>query len=73
VEGSKSWWCIMTQTNFDTLASILFDGKTRVADFKTILGSETNVTREQLAKTLIKSMERMGLVKNGVLEDKNKA
>lgn len=63
----------MTNSNFDALASVLFDGPVRVDDIKTMAGSDVTATREQVSIELTASLLRMGLVKDGKLVDKNKS
>ncbi len=52
---------------FDRLASILFEGDVRAPDFKTMSGTATNVSRDELSRSLLESMQRMGLVVDGHL------
>jgi hypothetical protein len=55
---------------FDQLASILFEGDVKAPDFKTMPGTATNVSRDELARSLLESMQRMGLVVDGKLTNK---
>ncbi len=54
---------------FDQLAKVLFEGEVVASDFKTMPGTDTTLTRDQLAKSLLESMERVGLVVGGKLVD----
>jgi hypothetical protein len=56
---------------FENLSKVLFEGDVIASDFKTMPGTGANVSRDQLAQALLESMERVGLVKNGVLVDHN--
>lgn len=53
--------------DFDQLASALYDGPVKASDFKTMAGTDPNVSRDVLAKSLLESMQRMGLVVDGQL------
>jgi hypothetical protein len=57
---------------FDELANVLFEGDVVASDIKTMPGTGTNLSRDEMAKSLIESMRRVGLVKNGSLVDPNK-
>lgn len=61
----------MTQSNFHNLAHTLYEGEVRASDIKTMPGKRVDVSRDELAKSLLESMQRMGLVKDGSLVDKN--
>lgn len=60
----------MTQSNFDTLTQILFEGEVRAFDVKTMPGTDETASRDHLAGALLASMQRMGIVKDGALVDK---
>ena len=57
--------------SFDRLSRILFGEVAPVADIKTMAGVREDVTRDHLASALLCSMERVGLIKNNTLVDKN--
>jgi hypothetical protein len=61
----------MSNSKIDDLSAVLFEGPSRAWDVKTMAGSDGTVTEEQVAEALLASMLRMGLVKDGVLVDKN--
>jgi hypothetical protein len=56
--------------DFDKLASVLYDGHVRVSDIKCMAGTNPNVSRDELAKSLLESMHRMGLIVDGHLINK---
>jgi hypothetical protein len=58
-------------THFDALSAALFDGPVKAADFKTLPGSNEVHDRELVAKELLLSMKRMGIVVDGQLVDVN--
>jgi hypothetical protein len=58
-------------THFDKLAKVLFDGDTVARDFKTMPGTSTEYSRDELAKSLLESMQRMGLIVDDKLVDPN--
>lgn len=58
---------------FDRLAAILFEGDTVALDFKTMAGTDPKATRDDVAKVLRESMERMGLIVDGKLVNDIKA
>jgi hypothetical protein len=53
----------------DRLATVLFEGQHKVSDFKTMPGTRADLSQDELAVSLLRSMERMGLVKDGQLVD----
>lgn len=53
--------------NFDALASALFDGPIKAADFKIMPGENIEVNRETRSKALLDSMTRLGIVVDGHL------
>jgi hypothetical protein len=55
---------------FDQLANVLYDGKVAAWDFKTMQGTKVDVPRDELAKSLLESMNRMGLIVDGQLINK---
>jgi hypothetical protein len=55
---------------FEKLRAILFEGNTVAGDFKTAPGTG-EFTRDETAQAIIESMERLGLVRGGVLIDPN--
>jgi hypothetical protein len=59
-------------SKFDELSKILFEGEVVATDFKTMPGTETNLSRDQMAKSLLESMERMGIIRDGALVDLNR-
>ena len=62
-----------TETNsFDELARVLFDGEHVASDIKTLPGVNENVSLDHAAWALLASMKRTGLVKDGVLVNKNR-
>ncbi|NIY77952.1 hypothetical protein HCZ23_00510 [Celeribacter sp. HF31] len=61
----------MTERAFDDLAKTLFAGENTVTDVKLMPGTKKDVSVEELSGALWQSMERMGLIKDGVLINKN--
>lgn len=61
----------MTTNEFKKLSKALFEGEIRASDVKTMPGVSEDCSREVLASALLSSMERMGLVKDQKLVDKN--
>lgn len=61
----------MAQSNFDRLSEVLFAGDVRASDFKIMPGSDESLSRDEIALSILSSMERMGLVQDGNLVDKN--
>ena len=59
-------------SEFDELSKVLFEGKIVASDFKTMPGTGTNLSRDQMAKSLLESMERMGIIRDGALVDLNR-
>jgi hypothetical protein len=57
---------------FEKLSKVLFGGDVVAADIKTMPGTEPELTRDQLAKSLLDSMQRVGLAKDGKLVDPNR-
>ena len=57
---------------FERLAKILFEGEVTAGDFKTMPGTSTKFSRDHLAKSLLDSMRRMGLVVHDRLVDEMK-
>jgi hypothetical protein len=53
--------------DFDKLAAALYDGPVKASDIKTMAGTDPSVSRDELSKTLLDSMIRMGLVVDGHL------
>lgn len=58
-------------SDFEKLSQVLFEGEVVASDFKTMPGTDTHLTRDQMAKSLLESMERMGIVRDGKLVDLN--
>ena len=54
-------------SKFDELSKVLFEGETVACDFKTMPGTAPALSRDEMAKELLESMARMGLVKDGKL------
>lgn len=54
-------------SKFDELSKVLFGGEVIATDFKTMPGPATNLSRDHLANSLLKSLKRVGLVKDGKL------
>ena len=52
---------------FEKLSQVLFGGKSIATDFKTMPGTEARFTRDELAASLLESMERVGLIEDGQL------
>jgi hypothetical protein len=48
---------------FETLALVLFEGRAPVADFRAVNGTDPSISREDAAKALLESMERLGLLR----------
>lgn len=59
-------------SKFDELAKVLFDGENSATDFKTMPGTGAHLNRDQMADALLRSMERMNLVKDGKLINPNR-
>ncbi len=59
-------------SDFDKLAEVLFEGDKVATDFKTMPGTGDSFTRDDLAKSLLDSMARVGLIKDGGLVDHNR-
>jgi hypothetical protein len=58
--------------HFDELSAVLFDGPVKAADFKTMPGIAVNqYDRERVAKEILDSMKRLGIIENGQLVDLN--
>jgi hypothetical protein len=57
--------------SFEKLSKVLFAGDVVATDFKTMPGTGSNLSRDQLAKSLLDSMQRVGLVRDGKLVDPN--
>jgi hypothetical protein len=53
-------------SKFDELARVLFEGDVVATDFKTMPGTGAD-SRDQMAKSLLESMKRVGLVRDGKL------
>jgi hypothetical protein len=56
-------------SKFDELSSVLFDGDVIATDFKTMPGTGDNLSRDQMAESLLESMKRVGLIRDGRLVD----
>lgn len=54
-------------SKFDELARFLFEGDVVATDFKTMPGTGADLSRDQMAKSLLESMKRVGLVRDGKL------
>lgn len=61
----------MSKSSLEALASVLYDGEVAVTDIKTLAGSGQDWSPDQLAQALMKSMERVGIIVNGAIVDKN--
>jgi hypothetical protein len=55
---------------FDTLASVLFEGEIRASDIKTMPGTSAEGSRDHLSGALLDSMKRVGLIVDGKLVNK---
>jgi hypothetical protein len=62
---------VMSKDNSEKLASILFDGNVKAGDIKIMPGSRQDLDRERVADALLSSLNRMGLVQNNTLVNKN--
>lgn len=60
-------------SNVSRLSGLLFGGPVRVSNFKIVEGTSTEVSVERLALSLMESLTRTGIVRNGVLLDVNRA
>jgi hypothetical protein len=58
-------------SEFDKLSAILFEGEEVATDFKTMPGTD-DLSRDEIAKSLLESMERMGVIRDGVLVNLNR-
>lgn len=58
--------------HFEKLAAVLFEGEVVACDFKTMPGTNTTQSRDDLAKALLESMTRMGLIVDGKLTNEIK-
>lgn len=58
--------------SFGELAHVLFDGEQPASDIKTMPGVREDITPDRAAWALLSSLKRVGLVKDGVLVDKNR-
>lgn len=56
---------------FDELAEVLFEGRVQAWDIKAMPGTAPEADVERLSDALLKSMQRVGLVSEGELVDKN--
>jgi hypothetical protein len=56
--------------DFDKLATALYDGPVKASDIKTLAGTDPTISRDDLSKTLLDSMSRMGLIVDGHLINK---
>jgi hypothetical protein len=56
-------------SKFDELSRVLFEGDVVATDFKTMPGTGENLSRDEMADELLRSMNRVGLVKDGKLVD----
>jgi hypothetical protein len=59
-------------SEFDDLSKILFEGEIIATDFKTMPGTGTSLSRDQMANSLLESMKRMGIIRDGALVDLNR-
>lgn len=57
----------MPMSKFDELSKVLFEGDVIATDFKTMPGTAADLGRDHLANSLLESMKRVGLVKDGKL------
>ena len=57
-------------SNFDRLASVLFEGEVVAVDFKTMPGTDQAQSRDWLAGSLLESMGRVGLLVDDKLVNK---
>jgi hypothetical protein len=58
-------------SSLDLLSGVLYKGRVKACDIKTMPGVDPNATSEVLAHALFSSMQRVGIVKGDVLVDKN--
>lgn len=61
----------MPSDKLNKLSSILFDGEVKAWDFKTMPGTSESKDVDRLSDSLMRSMERMGIVVDGKLVNKN--
>jgi hypothetical protein len=61
------------RTNVSRLSDLLFTGPVTASDFNVVEGTSTDVSTERLALSLTESLSRVGLVRDGVLLDVNRA
>lgn len=59
-------------SKFDELSKVLFEGDVIASDFKTMPGTGANLSRDEMANSLLESMRRVGLVQKGKLVDPNR-
>jgi hypothetical protein len=59
-------------SKFDELSKVLFEGEVVATDFKTMPGTGANLTRDQMAGSLLESMKRVGLVQDGKLVNQDR-
>lgn len=61
----------MERTVTEELADILFEQECSVSDVKIMPGIDPMASPDRVAKELWQSMERMGLIKDGKIVDRN--
>lgn len=61
----------MDNQHIEGLSKILFDGDVAASDIKTMPGTDPTVDPDTVALSLWQSMERMGLIADGKLVDRN--
>lgn len=62
----------ISRGSFEKLCKILFEGENGVSNFHATAGSDKPLSKDMLSKSIIDSMERLGLVKDGQLVNPNK-
>ena len=62
---------IVEKSNLDALSKALFSGPVRAADIKVMPGSSDKHSEEELASELLKSLQRVGIVRDYCLHDIN--
>jgi len=62
----------MKTGGFKELSDVLYGGKVVAADFKTMPGTRSDLSMDELANSLLNSLVRSGIVVSGELVNKNK-
>lgn len=61
----------MTDRNAEELAKVLFDGDNPISDVKLMPGTDPTVSPDHVAEELWRSMERVGLIRDGKVVNRN--